>query len=401
MDHGALAQRAAGLLTSVRGQGLKLPGTVIFGSGELGQAGWAAEKLANGGTALLVTGGQSANLFGHKDRVCAILTEFGIETTPFAAGSGEPTVEMVDAGAARTRETQPGVVIGLGGGSVIDTAKAVAALATNPGSVEDYLEGVGRGWKVERPPLPFIAIPTTSGTGAEMTRNSVVGSRKKHFKKSMRDDRMVATFAIVDPELTLSVPPKVTAIGGLDTIAQLIEPCISVRRRSETTALALEALRHCRQSLPRAFRQPGDLRARENLAFASMFSGVCLANAGLALAHGIASGMGARHDLTHGLICGVMLPHTLRYNREACESELREALAAFLEVEADSGTIDRGIAALEELNRFLGVPPDFKHLQLADAELERIAEASIGNSLAGNPVPMDAKAVYEFLRTVV
>ncbi|MEM7396645.1 MAG: iron-containing alcohol dehydrogenase, partial [Verrucomicrobiota bacterium] len=308
----------------------------------------------------------------------------------------EPTSGLVDDLMESLGDRDIGLVIGAGGGSPIDVAKAIAALLTNRGQVEDYLEGVGQGFKVEAEPVPTIAIPTTAGTGAEVTKNSVIANHEKGYKKSMRDEKMIPNVVIVDPDLHHSVPTTVTAACGMDAVTQLIEPCISTRRTEATTALALGILPFCHEALARCCEAPDDTQARKTMARASTISGVCLANSGLALAHGIASGMGAVVDVPHGLICGILLPHTLRWNRDACEAELQAALSAFLN--RDNTTIEDGIQAIEAMNARIGVPADFKHLELPEATWRRIAEKSMGSSMSGNPAPMTPKSTYDFLR---
>lgn len=392
---------ADGLIARVRSAGLAAPGVIRFGPGTLTSIGkLLGDPIPHGPVACMVDG-QSAQLSGIVPRVTAILQNEDIPLQDTISTSGEPTVSRVDEIAARIRELQPAWILAVGGGSVIDTAKAASALATNPGSVKDYLEGVGQGFTVQEDPLPFVAVPTTSGTGAEMTKNAVIADHDQGFKKSMRDVRMIPSVAILDPEQTRTVPAAVTAAAGMDAITQLIEPCITAKRSPATSELAGLALRGTRDALPRCCREPDDLDARATMALASGISGVCLANAGLALVHGIASGLGGLHPVPHGLICGILLPHTLRYNRDACEPELGEALRQFLGEEVIKGdTIDRGIAALDTLQEETGVPRDLAFLKLNEAQVREVAEASMGSSMTGNPIPMTPESTYEFLRPI-
>jgi len=379
---------------------LTAPRDLRFGSGLADRIpDWAR---AHGRGGLLIVCGDSSVDSGLLNRVQSGLDDAGVTFMVFDQVNGEPTADLVNQAAEQARQASPSAVIGLGGGSVVDAGKVVAALAVNPGPVEDYLEGVGTGRVLETTPLPHLAVPTTAGTGAEATKNAVIADYGRKYKKSMRDERMIPLSAWVDPELTVTVPAAVTAAGGMDTITQLIEPCLSAKRRPETTQLALEGLRLCREALPRCVRDPEDLGARSRMSLASLLSGVCLANAGLALAHGIASGMGAVCAQPHGLICGVLLPHTLRWNRAACEAELAEALGAFLNEPVPSpNTVDRGIEAVEALNRNLGLPPDFRHLHLDAATVDFIAENSMGSSMSGNPIPMTPDQTRTFLAGVM
>ena len=380
---------------------LKAPQTIVFGRGKLNELGKLVMPPAWGQKAILVSGKQSATASGALGNIQVLLNRYGVQLVPFPDVSREPTVAMVDAGAKLARDVKPKLVVSVGGGSVIDCAKTIAALAVNEGSVEDYLEGVGRGLPVANTPLPHIAIPTVSGTGAEMTKNAVIVSLEKGYKKSMRADGMIPTIALIDPLLTVTVPPPITATGGMDAITQLFEPCVTLKRRPETTMLALEGLRIARMALVKCYEEGGSALAREQMALVSMLGGVCLANSGLGMAHGIAAGLGALFDMSHGLACGILLPHAIRHNRAACANELAQALTAFLNQPRSSvNAIDEGVAVINELNNRLGIPPDLKHLQLKEDDLKRLAQASMGSSMSGNPVPMTEESVLEFLKTI-
>ena len=389
------------IIESIHEAGLRAPPTIVFGKGKLDELGELAVPFARGQKALVVLGGRSAVQSGLADRIQTILSRCTIGFTAYPGIHREPTVALVDEAAAFARREAPKLVVSVGGGSVIDCGKAVAALAVNEGSVEDYLEGVGRDLPLAHAPLPHIAVPTVAGTGSEMTKNAVIGNLEKGYKKSMRFDAMIPQAAVVDPLLTLGVPLHVVAAGGMDTITQLLEPCITIKRRPETTALALEGLRGVRQALSIAYEDPDHVAAREELSLASMLSGVCLANSGLAMAHGIAAALGALFDVPHGLACGILLPHTLRYNRPACPRELAQALAAFLgQPKPVPQTIEEGLEAIESLKRWLQVPPDLKYLGLKEPDLVRLAEASAGSSMSGNPIPMTPEKTLEFLSTI-
>jgi alcohol dehydrogenase class IV len=394
-----IEDKAYQAIEDIRAAELMAPDIMVFGSHKLRELGELAMPYARRGKAMVVMGAYSAVKNGLHARIQTLLNRYAIEMIPYTGIGREPTVEMVNEAAALARRESPRIIIGVGGGSVIDCAKAVAALAVNPGSVEDYLEGVGKGLKLERHPLPMIAIPTTAGTGAEVTKNAVITNLEKGYKKSMRDDRMIPTVALLDPELALHIPPHITAQGGMDTLTQLIEPCLSSKRTPETTRLALDGLNNVQLALSVAYEDPDNLLARERLALVSMISGVCLANSGLAMAHGIAAALGALFDVPHGLACGILLPHTLRYNLPACETELRNAMAAFLnQIEPRQNTIEDGLFAIESLGRWLQIPPDLKYLCLSDDDVKRLAEESTGNSMSGNPIPMDPEKTLEFLK---
>lgn len=397
-----IRQKAEQLIERIHQEHLQAPKTVVFGRGKLDTLGELVFPIAWGQRAIVVTGFRSAKKTGLADRIETLLTRYTVKFSHAPIVYREPTVEMVDQGAAMAREMKPKLILSVGGGSVIDFGKAIAALAVNEGSVEDYLEGVGRRLELKNPPIAHIAIPTVAGTGAEMTKNAVIRSPQKGYKKSMRADSMIPTAALIDPTLMLGVPAHITASGGLDAVTQLIESCITTKRRRETTDLAKEGLRLARQALALAYEDPEDYSAREQMALVSMLGGVCLANAGLAMAHGIAAALGALFDVPHGLACGLLLPHTLRCNRDAAQQPMADALAAFMNQDKPTpATIDDGIAAVESLNRWLQIPRGLKYLGLTPDELEKVAQGSMGSSMSGNPVPMTPETTLAFLKTLV
>ncbi|HBA86195.1 MAG TPA: alcohol dehydrogenase [Verrucomicrobia bacterium] len=397
-----LQQKAESLIRTIRASGLQAPAHIVFSNGLIDRVGELAFECTDAKEVLIVTGAHSSVQSGLLARVEALLRKAGSKGIIVYSGvTGEPTPAMVMQAVDRARQEQPDLILSLGGGSVIDCGKAVAALTANEGSVEEYLEGVGSRQRLEHSPLPHLAIPTVAGTGAEMTKNAVIGLYERGVKRSMRFDSMMPTAALIDPALTVPVPPRVTAHGGMDAITQLIEPCISGKRKPETTLLAHEGLRHTHQALPVCHERPNDLEARAAMSLASMLSGTCLSNSGLAMVHGIAAAMGALFELPHGLLCGLLLPHTLRYNREAAAEPLALALAAFLHRDpSDQRVLDDGIAAIAELNCRLGIPPDFKFLALSPQDLERIAENASGSSMSGNPIPMTPELTLKFLQSI-
>ncbi|MBU1693236.1 MAG: iron-containing alcohol dehydrogenase [Verrucomicrobia bacterium] len=396
------AQKAREVIEAIHRYGLKAPRTIIFGKNRLTELGDLAFLLAAGRKALLLLGGASARHYGLDRRIVGLLSRHGITTEVLDGIHGEPTVARVDELAARARELQPGLIVSAGGGSVMDSGKAVATLAVNDGSVEEYLEGEDEGRTMAAAPLPHITIPTVAGTGAEMTHNAVIGSPEKKFKRSMRADSMIPTIAVIDSMLTLSVPHDVTASGGMDALTQLIESCISNRRRPETTALAQEGLRLAREAISVSVEAPGNEAARDKMALVSMLGGVCLANAGLAMAHGIAAALGALYGVPHGLACGILLPYTLRYNASACSHELAHALSAFLNQGGMAPRIvEEGIAAIEKLADAIGIPADLKEMGLQEEDVQEVARHSMGTSMSGNPIPMTPEQVAEFLRPLV
>src|SRR5579871_2640819 len=228
--------------------------------------------------------------------------------------TGEPTVGLIRQGAAFARERGCDSVVALGGGSAIDAGKAIAALLTNPGDPLDYLEVIGGGQPLAQTPAPFIAVPTTAGTGSEVTRNAVLGSPEHGVKASLRSPLMLPCIALVDPELTYGLPPAVTASTGLDALTQLIEPYVSVRANPIVDAICVDGIQRVAHSLRRAYHDGTDRDARRDMSLASLFGGLALANAGLGVVHGFASPLGGSWKAPHGALCAAILPHGMAAN---------------------------------------------------------------------------------------
>jgi alcohol dehydrogenase class IV len=284
---------------------------LVFGSGESRRLGELAAGL--GRTALVVFNGPNLG-----DRVAELLAAGGV-TPVLHRQRGEPTVADVDAVLASARAAGCDLVIGAGGGSAIDAAKAVAGLLTNGGAVTDYMEVVGRGQKITKPAAPWIAVPTTAGTGAEATRNAVIGLPEKRFKASLRSELLVARVALIDAELGVDVPSDVTARCGMDALCQLIESYTSTGAGPLTDPLAVRGVELAAAALLPAFRDGQDRRAREAMAFAAYVSGVTLTNAGLGAVHGFAAPLGANYPVPHGTVCAALLPHVIAANLRAVE----------------------------------------------------------------------------------
>lgn len=278
---------------------------IVFGRGRARQVGALARAL--GGRALLVYNGR------EPGAVLESLVEAGLGVTPFRQ-RGEPQVADVERGVAAAREAGAEVLVGLGGGSAIDCAKAVAGVLANGGSPLDYMEVIGKGQPLTRPATPWIAVPTTAGTGAEVTRNAVVGEPSRKFKASLRSELLLPRAAVVDPELGVGVPPDVTASSGMDALCQLIESYTSTNANPMTDALALEGISRAARSLIKAYRDGADLDAREDMALAALLSGVTLTNAGLGAVHGFAAPLGANFPVPHGTACAALLPHVMAAN---------------------------------------------------------------------------------------
>jgi len=286
------------------------------------------------------------------------------------------------------------VVIGMGGGSAMDTAKAVAALAVNGGSVKEYLEGVGTGRKLENAPLPFIAVPSTAGTGAEVTKNAVIAGAG--YKKSFRDERLYARVVFIDPVVASTAPREVTAESGMDAITQLIESYTTKRSNLITDGLCLAGLKLAR-SLPECYFNGKNLAARADMSAAALLSGICLANSGLGAAHGLAASLGASLGISHGRACATMLPHVMRLNLEACEERYADAAEALCGVRS----AEKLISEIEGLNARFNIPSSLKAYNISESKLSEIAEGSFGSSMSGNPVQLDKSGWEDFLRPLI
>ncbi len=286
---------------------------IIFGAGKLNGLG---DQLKGRAKRLLLVCGNSSDAI---PRVREILSAQDIPFDEFHV-HGEPTVDTASEGVLVALEHGCDMVIGLGGGSVLDAGKAIAALATNRGDIFDYLEVVGKGQPLTNAPLPYIAIPTTAGTGTEVTRNAVLESPSHGVKVSLRSPMMLPSIALVDPELTYNLPPAITASSGLDALTQLIEPFVSIKANPMTDAICREGIRHAAKSLRQAYLNGADVSAREGMALASLFGGMAFANSALGAVHGFAGPLGGMLHAPHGAICARLLPLVMEANIKALES---------------------------------------------------------------------------------
>jgi alcohol dehydrogenase class IV len=361
------------------------PTQLVIGKGESVRAGEFA--AARGGKAFLVLS-PSIQTSGAAKNVLDSLASKKIQIVEHIKPSGEPSVERVNEAAAAAQKAQCDLVVSLGGGSAIDLGKAVAGLSTNGGKIEDYLEGVGKGCAVVKPALPHIAIPTTAGAGAEVTRNAVIRSAEGRFKKSFRSTYLYPTVAILDAELTVPLSPQQTAYSGMDAITQLMEAFLCRNANPITDALALYGLELALSSIHEVFRDGSAIEHRENMLVASTLSGVCLANAGLGLAHGFASGLGALYDIQHGKACAILLPHAMKFCRCAKMDKLSRAGRLL----GGDKTLRKGeytdllIQTIVGLNAEFGVPNDLRALNIPRNEFPLLVKMSMGNSMSGSPI---------------
>ena len=344
------------------------------------------------------------------DELSAALKDAGVEPIRLAQIHREPMVEDVDQATRTVRNEcadDGDFVLAIGGGSAIDLGKAAAAMATNGGgaSVRDFLEGVGRGLTIDRPPLPVLAMPTTGGTGSEATKNAVISSNDPPFKKSLRSDRMIPRTVLVDPELSVTVPPNVTAQTGMDAITQLIESYLSRRARPIPRAFAVQGLQLALPAIVETVEN-GSLRpAREAMAHAALLSGMALANSGLGMAHGVAAALGIVCNVPHGLACAVMLTAALRANREAACAELA-ALERAVESASQAGDSPRAndesgadafVARIDTVARAIGIPRRLSEIGVQAEQIPTLVAQSRGNSMSGNPRDLSDAELTEIL----
>ncbi len=370
---------------------------IIFGNGMLKVLGDIVLSL--GRRALIVTGSGSVPM----DDLVSILESSNVVWEMFRVGH-EPDVPSIQAGIAQAKVAESDVVIGFGGGSSIDSAKSIAALMTNLGSLMDYLEVIGDGKKIQHAPAPIIAIPTTAGTGAEVTRNAVIASPEFNVKVSMRDPKMIPDVAIVDPELTYTMPPSVTASTGMDAFTQVIEAYVSNRANPITDALAREGIQRGARSLLAAYQDGENKAAREDMALTSLFGGLALANGGLGAVHGFAGPIGGMFHAPHGEICASLLPYVMKYNVKVL-AEMpghEEMIARYEDVarwvtgDPDAG-IENGVAFIQNLADALDIP-GLHEMGIEKDDFDRIIQKSIvSSSMQKNSVELSEDVLKTIL----
>jgi alcohol dehydrogenase class IV len=315
--------------------------------------------------------------------------------------SAEPGVRGVDAAAADAAAFRPDVLVGVGGGSVLDTTKALSALVRFPGSAERFLEGLPGAVPVPGPGTPWIAVPTTSGTGAEATMNAVIKSESAGVKRSMRSRHLLAHAVLVDPELTLTLPPGVTGTSGLDAFTQLVEAYVSRSTTPPVRSLVEGAFPLMWEALEGLSRAPGDIALREKASYGALVSGIALANAGLGAAHGFAAAVGGVFDVPHGLACAIFLPHVLAANRDAVASEVGRLVG---DSHGTAAAHDPVGWLASEAGRFLGaygLPSDLRGFHIPRDRVPELAEKSSGSSMRGNPRELSMKERTDILGRVV
>ena len=376
-------------------------GRIIFGAGALQRVG---ELIGDFGSRLLVVGGKDAS---RSKPLTEQLDKLGIELIEFRVAQ-EPTVDSIDRGVRLARSSDITGVIGFGGGSVIDSAKAIAGLTMNRGEITDYLEVIGKAKPLKTPALPLCAIPTTAGTGAEVTKNAVLGSPEHRVKVSLRSPTLLPRVVLIDPETTVPLPPAVTASTGLDTLTQLIEPYVSIRANPITDGFCLSGIPRVAHGLFRAFSDGHDRSARSDMSLASLFGGMALANAGLGAVHGFAAPIGGMFDAPHGAVCAALLPPVMDMNIRALRRRMPDsealrrydALGPLLSTETTTKA-DDAVKWVRDLCRRLNVPTLGAFGIRSDHISSLVEEARRANSMKTNPISLEPAELAEILRAAL
>ena len=388
---------------------LTVPPVVCFGHGWIAEVGRVAAVL--GKRIWLVVGNHSFDACGGREVLLDGFRQNGLGFDEIAKSCGEPTVQQIAKAMCNIPVDQQNVVVvAVGGGATIDFGKALSALATNmkPDSEEsaeemilDRLEGVGRGIPIVNPPLPFVAVPTTAGTGAEATRNAVLSCPKRRFKKSLRSTLMVPRAVVLDPELIGSCSRDTIAASGIDCITQLIESFICRFQWAVPQALVLDALPQAMSALPRLLENPCDSNAQSAMSHAAFISGVSLGNSGLGMAHGVAAAIGVECGAPHGLACAAMLPVALRVNQKIAKRDLAELDQALggerLPAEESAQRLNDRMV---ELCRLAGTPTRLSEFGLRRERISWLAKHSGGNSMKGNPAQLTSVELESVLESV-
>jgi alcohol dehydrogenase class IV len=370
---------------------------IIFGNGSL-------EKIKNiapefGDKALLVCGSGSVPM----EKLLAFLQEVGVSSVVFRVEQ-EPDIPTIKSGLTMAKSSNCRFVIGYGGGSVLDSAKAISALMTNSGDITDYLEVIGGGQKITHTPAPMIAVPTTAGTGTEVTKNAVISSLEHNVKVSMRSPLMIPKVAIVDPHLTMSMPPSVTASTGMDALTQVIEGYVSSKSNPMTDALAQEGIKRGSHALLVAYQNGHDQQARYDMALTSLFGGLVLGNSGLGAVHGFAGPIGGMFHVPHGVICASLLPFVMKFNAiELSELNGMESvtkkyhdIARWVTGDKDA-SIEDGVAWIENLANQLKIP-GLQEIGIKKSDFPGIIEKSIvSSSMQKNPILLEESVLSQIL----
>ena len=370
---------------------------IIFGPGTLKDIALPAAEMGHNG--FVITG-------QNPERATPLVKQLnkrGLEFSLFSIPE-EPTTDLALAAVEKARRDDCDFVIGIGGGSVLDVGKVVAALLTNSGELMQYLEVIGGSQPLKRRSAPYTAIPTTSGTGSEVTRNAVLDSPLHRIKVSMRSPFMLPRLALIDPELTYAMPPAITAATGLDAFTQLLEAFVSRQANPLTDCICRQGLERAAGALRRAYQNGKDVSAREDMCLASFYGGLALANAKLGAVHGFAGALGGMYNAPHGALCAALLPHVMEANISVLHSRASDspALERYNEVArivtGNPGTVaDQGVIWVQELCRQLQIPTLAAYgIEKADFATV-VAKSQNASSMKGNPITLTNQELLDIL----
>jgi len=372
-------------------------GRIIFGNEKIREL---PGILKNFGSRVLILRSRSAS---GIDEIVDSLHKKGLSCTEVAI-SGEPDIDVVNQTTSLARKNNCEVIVSIGGGSVIDTGKAVSALISNSGGIMDYLEVVGKGLPLSNPAVPFVAVPTTSGTGSEVTKNAVVSVPEKSVKVSMRSKDMLPDVALIDPVLTYSVPPDITAVTGMDAFTQVLEPYVSNQANDFVDILCRDAIPRAAKYLPIAFHEGENIEARENMAWVSLMGGLALANAKLGAVHGFAGPLGGMYHQAHGRICASLLPAVMKKNiellgeKEEGKAYIKRYKDIAIWITGNPQAVPEDIVEyLESLKRELKIP-SLSDIGIRKDDYSKIVEkAQKSSSMKGNPIRLSPEEMIDIL----
>ncbi|MDD5065639.1 MAG: iron-containing alcohol dehydrogenase [bacterium] len=374
---------------------------LIYGPASLEKVGELAASF--GRKALLVTGRNSARQSGILGKVQGFLDSSKVSSVVFNQVSVNPSVKIVDECASLGKENNCDVVIGLGGGSSLDTAKAASVLMTNPGSIKRYLETGAAREKIKTPCLAMIAIPTTAGTGSEITKNAVINDPEQSMKVSVRDDRLVPKAAILDPSLLSTAPKNIIAAAAMDALTQLMEPFTGKNSQPVIDTLALDGIKKINDNIIGFYQDPSDRKAGMDLLLASYYSGLALAHSGLGAVHALSRPFGGLYGLGHGLVCAILLPYITELN---CHFNIKKYAEIGIALGLDEKLPEKARAQMVPeriftLNQNLGIPSDLKQFHLPEKDADRIIQDSQGSSLKNNPREFTREEMKELLLRLI
>ncbi len=374
-----------------------LPGVIYLGTDSLAKLSAEVEKMGANKVFLITDKGLMDARVAQKVEDC--LADNGVEITVYSEVEREPSVENVERAANELKKGDYDLVIGLGGGSPLDVAKGSAVLANNEGSILDYV-GVEL---IPKPGLPLVLIPTTAGTGAEVTKNAIFTDVKAQLKKGVVSEYLLPRVAIVDPKLTVSVPAKITAATGMDALTHAIESYTSLKATIQTDLYALEAIKLISGSLRRVVADGSDLEAREKMAAGSMFAGISLANAGVGAVHALAYPLGGQFGVSHGVANALLLPYVMEFNVIGDLEKFKNVAVAMGQVvtgKSDREAAFMALTAVQELSKDIGIPQSLKEVEVPKEALEKLSLAAIDvkRLLNNNPRQVeldDIRKIYQ------